>query len=274
MSRALAAASVVLTLAAGGLCAQEDTLGEFLAGHGCVVGPADVMADDGVPRKMHDDLTAYAETALDAGQAERQGDWVVLGPELCTIHPPEIDTAYEISSPVVARSISAIDAYAEFEEYGCFVASEEMQQDLMQQEGLTRDAAAVAYLEVLAEGVRSGRASFFSDDPLRTPVGFQVLTGDCADVPRIDDIRRSQALMLEHFDTLVRDNASRVTCEANGAPVTVEVGQTLTVLTNGEAVNAWTMMDMLMLAIGAGWVEGISATERGTPRPPICSYGE
>ncbi|WP_306110815.1 MULTISPECIES: hypothetical protein [Roseovarius] len=274
MSSALAAASVVLTLAAGGLRAQEDTLGEVLADHGCVVGPSEVTADDGLPRELRDELIAYAETALDAGQAKRQGEWIVLGPELCTIRPPEIDSAYDITAPVVARSISAVDAYAEFEEYGCFVASEEMQQDLMEQDGLTRDAAAVVYLEVLAEGVRSGQVSFFSDDPLRTPMGFQVLTGECADVPRIDDIRRSQALMLEHFDTLVRDNASRVTCEANGAPITVEVGQTLTDLTNGEAVNAWTMMDMLMLAIGAGWVEGISATERGTPRPPICSYDE
>lgn len=264
----------MLALAAGGLRAQEDTLGEVLAEHGCVVGPAEVMADEGVAPDLRDELMAYAETALDAGQAERQGDWIVLGPELCTIRPPQIDRAYDITSPIVAQSISAVDAYAEFEEYGCFVSGEEMQQDLMRQDGLTRDAAAVAYLEVLAEGVRSGRVSFFSDDPLRTPMGFQVLTGECADVPWIDDIRRSQALMLKHFDTLVRDNASRVTCEANSAPVTVEVGQALTDLTNGEAPNAWTMMDMMVLAIGAGWVEGISANERGTPRPPICSYDE
>jgi hypothetical protein len=61
--------------------------------------------------------------------------------------------------------------------------------------------------------------------------------------------------------------------EADGAPVTVEVARALADVTNGAAVNAWTMMDRLVLAIGAGWVEGLNATERGTPRPPICSYG-
>lgn len=274
MSRARAAAGIVTMLAAGGAQADDASVRAYLSENGCVVGPQARMAQDMPTPEFHATLTTYAEAALARGEAERHGDWIVLGPELCTIQPPKIDTRYDIASPVVQRGIGAVDAHAEFEEYGCFIVGEDMQQALMQQDGLTRDAAAVAYYRILAEGVRSGRVSFFSDDPLRTPVGFQVLTGACAAVPRIDAIRRSQALMLEHFDTLVRDNASRVTCEAIVAPVTVEVGQTLADITNGEAVNAWTMMDMMMLAIGTGWVEGINATERGTPRPPICSHVE
>lgn len=274
MSRRLSLGALALSLTAGAALGQDVSVEESIAAYGCVVGPRQNIGPEPPSPELHSTLQSYANAALDAGQAERQGDWIVLGPDICTILPPEIESTHDITSPVVARSISAIDAYAEFEEYGCFVSSEEMQQDLMQQDGLTRDAAAVAYFGVLAEGVRSGRASFFSDDPLRTPMGFQVLTGDCADVPDIEKIRRSQALMLEHFDTLVRDNAGRVACEVNRAPVTVEVAQTLAEITDGEAVNAWTMMDMMLLAIGAGWVDGVSATERGTPRPPICSHGE
>ncbi|MGK7754775.1 MULTISPECIES: hypothetical protein [unclassified Roseovarius] len=276
-TRALArgiATGVVVTLAASGLRAQEDAPGELLANHGCVVGPKDVMAADGVPQNRLDELSAYAEAALDAGEAERQGDWIVLEAEICTILPPEIESSYDIESSLVQRHVSAVDANAEVGEHGCFIASEGIQNDLVALEGLSPDAAAVAYLEMIAQGVRSGRVTFFSDDPLRTPSGFQALTGACAEVPQIEAIRRSQTLMLEHFDTIVRENAKRVTCAANANPVTIEVAQVLSDATDGESVNQWTMMEVLLLSIGAGWIEGVTATQRGTPRPPICSHVE
>lgn len=274
MYRARVAAGIVLMLVACGARADDDAAQTYLSENGCVVGPQERMSPE--TSGYYPRLREMAQTALAEGQAEQQRDWIVLGPEACTILPPVINSAYDITSPVVQRGIGAIDAHAEYDVYGCFISGEDMQRELMSQENLTADAAVVAYIGVLADGVRSGQVSFFSDDPLRTPIGFQVLTGVCADVPDIAEIRRSQVLMLEHFDTLVRDNATRVACDAEGntISVTTDVAQTLAEVTDGEAVNAWVMMDMLMLALGAGWVEGTSATERGTPRPPLCSYAE
>lgn len=269
-SRVLTAAGVMLMLASGVAYADDAAAQTYLAENGCVVGPQERMAPGA--SGIHPRLREIASAALAEGRAERQGDWIVLGPEACTMRPPVIETAFDATSPAVQRSISDIDAHAEIEQQGCFIDSETLQTELMAQDGLSAAEAAVAYYAVLADGVINQQMSFFSDDILRTPAGFQLLTGACAGVPQIEDIRRSQALMLEHFDALVRDNARRVRCEENASPVSVEVAQTLSDLTDGASVNQWTMMDLMLIALGAGWVEGISDTERGTPRPPICSH--
>ena len=274
MSRRLLLAALTLLLGSGGALGQDVSVEERLAAYGCVVGPRHSMGVEPPSSELHAKLQSYANAALDRGQAERQGDWIVLGPDHCTIIPPVIETTYDIESPLVQRHVSDIDAYAEFGEHGCFIASEGIEKDLVALEGLTPAEATLAYLRMIAQGVESGRVTFFSDDPLRTPSGFQVLTGACAEVPQIDAMRRSQELMLEHFDMVVRENAKRVACAPNVNSVTMEIAQVLSDATGGASENEWTIMDFLLLSIGAGWVEGVTATQRGTPRPPICSYAE
>jgi hypothetical protein len=38
----------------------------------------------------------------------------------------------------------------------------------------------------------------------------------------------------------------------------------------GKAPNAWIGFEITVIAMGAGWYEGMSPTRKGRPRPPLC----
>jgi hypothetical protein len=41
--------------------------------------------------------------------------------------------------------------------------------------------------------------------------------------------------------------------------------------TNPE-VNAWLWFEFDLISMAAGWRDGMTGTEKGKPRPPLCHY--
>lgn len=78
---------------------------------------------------------------------------------------------------------SAVDAYAEFGDLGCFLDGSELMERLQKTRGWDVHRAHLEYIRLIADNLRTGDLAFYKNDPLSTPVGFQVLTGACADVP-------------------------------------------------------------------------------------------
>jgi hypothetical protein len=125
---------------------------------------------------------------------------------------------------------------------------------------------------MLGTAVAEGHFAFYSDSPLRTPAGFQLTTGECADDPQMPQIRESHAFLLEHFDTLIRANSAHIACTYGADPLTFELGSIAETLAEGGRPNPWLGLELMVIAMGAGWYEGMSMTEKGTPRPPLCHY--
>jgi hypothetical protein len=261
--------AVVLLWAAVAMPGQAETtseLSDLFGGQGCTIRVSSDETD-----AVAADLRDKALAALAQGQAERQGDRIVFGPETCTIRPPKITSAFALDHHLVQFAVGEKVSNPEWEEFGCFFGLDDF---LKRTPPFARDAATRAYYALIGKGVLEGTVAFYSDDVLRTPIGFQLLTGDCADVPQIDAIRRNHALFIEHFDALVRANAALLRCEAGSSPASPEIVQTLAGLTEGASDNAWMFVEMMLVALGAGWVEGAGHKTKGVPRPPICTFGE
>lgn len=121
-------------------------------------------------------------------------------------------------------------------------------------------------------GLLSGELRFYSDDPLRTPPGFQVLSGDCAEVTGTDAVAENHSLLSDLFVPFLQvagKSAKAADC-AEGDVFDTESWEMIAQLSAGRNTNAHLAFEMQLIAIGAGWYDGMSSTERGTPRPPLC----
>lgn len=256
--------------------AQADTssrLLDVLAGLGCAVGPEARMVQTLPASTPYAALRAFADQALDNGTAVQQGDWTVLNARTCTIRIPDLTSPVALDDPEAQAALSAVDAYPE--DAGCFFETDRFATALMDTRGFTEDEAARAYIDMFGVAIAEGKATFYSGDPLRTPPGFQSLVGDCAEVPNIDLIRYNQSLLRQHFDTVVRTNAAKVRCGPSGPVVDFTAyRESLAAVSDGRPGNAFGGLELHVIAMAAGWVEGHGATDRGRPRPPICSHGD
>lgn len=265
---------VLISIAAACLsmtgAAANEALADFVAAQGCAIGPATraLAGNAGFAEEAIDALAAQADG--EAGTV-RTGDWIVLPPSLCSIRPPEVRSEIGLGDPELKALTSRIDAYAESGERGCFIDGPALMERVQETRGWDADKANQEYLRFLAENLRSGDLAFYKNDPLSTPVGFQVLTGDCADVPEIDAIQRSQALRDREFDDLIRADAANVVCGQDEAP-SYHFMNLVQERTGSENTNAWMHFEVRMMAMGGGWYVGNSATQKGTPRPPLCRF--
>lgn len=85
-------------------------------------------------------------------------------------------------------------------------------------------------------------------------------------------IKQSQELLHRYFDPLIRANAEHVVCEDGALLLSPEFLGIARSLTNGKNRNAWLGFEIQVIAMGAGWYEGLGWNRRGTPRPPLCHY--
>ncbi|KQN77601.1 hypothetical protein [Devosia sp. Leaf64] len=270
MKRALFALCCLFAQIPGASAALAEDLDDFLVGQGCAIGPetTDLAVAAGFSA---DALSAVVTEAEDDPETFRTGDWIVLPPTLCVIAPPAVKSQIRIDDPEVVAVTSGIDDYAKFGERGCFLDGPGLPSTVQQTRGWDAETTNTEYMRFLAENLRAGTIAFFKDDPLSTPVGIQVLTGECADVPNISEIRANQALRDRYFDDLIRENATKVGCEEDGGPG-IAFMELAAERTKGKNTNAWLFAEVRFIAMGAGWYAGMSATERGTPRPPLCNY--
>ncbi|MFK7937931.1 MAG: hypothetical protein AB8B82_01020 [Roseovarius sp.] len=233
---------------------------DTLAGQGCVIGPetAEILTATGLDTTVLDALKAQGTPA---------GEWAVLPPEICTIRLPVVGS--EIGLTTVQPFISPADAYADLEEPGCFLDAQSLRQELMAN-GASEDAAFQAYLSFVAKGLVQGDWVFYSDSPLKTPVGFQYLGGACGEVPGVAARRANHAVLVETFDAYIRQSAQLIPCEEGEFLMHPAWSDIIQPLSAGRNTNAWIAFEMTIITMAAGWYKGASATAKGTPRPPIC----
>ncbi|WP_407352504.1 hypothetical protein [Luteimonas sp. R10] len=253
------------------VAAQPASLLDFFAGQGCAIGPTtrNAALAVGYEPKAIDALT---ETARRNPNTVMTGGWLVLPSDVCEIRIPAVANELKLTDPEVRKSISAPDTYAADGDPGCFLDRERLFQELRRTRSWDDDKFNLEYIRLIGGSIASGDMTFYTDNPLRTPVGFQLITGECADVPKISEINRSHAFLIELFDPLVRANAAHIVCESGASLITPEFPGIAQTLSGIEVPNAWLAMEIQMIAMGAGWYEGMSMTNKGTPRPPLCHY--
>lgn len=239
---------------------------DFFAGQGCAIGPATRAAarQAGLEAAAID---ALAEAAAGNPGTIRTGDWLVLPPDMCRMRPPDIESEIALTDPEVAASITPIDEYESLGGWGCFLDMDRLLERLPAERGWSKERAYAAYRQLVAGGLARGELAFFSTDPLVTPWGIQVVTGDCgADLPDIDLIRADHDHLVANFDAIIRASAVGTEC-TYGA-----IGTFFPFEEDKAPPNVWTGFQAMLITLGAGWQEGISLTEKGVPRPPLCQY--
>lgn len=228
---------------------------QSLGAQGCVIEP-------GVERPVK------ARVATAVGHAEEQGDWLLIGPALCTITPPDITATLRADDPDVAPYISAVDAYDGAP--GCFLNSFEMQAAVQATRGWSAERAFREYLAMFGAGVFSGEWRFFSASPLGTPVGPQFIGGACGNVPYADDLAESHRDLLAGFDGFIRARARFVPCEEGSATDDAAWVSYYEDLGQGPIVNAWHGFEVPLALLASDWVDGVGLNTKGKPRPPFC----
>ncbi len=127
-------------------------------------------------------------------------------------------------------------------------------------------------MRFVAAKIIAGEMTFYSPDPLRTLKGFQSLVGDFANVPDIKAMRKNNAALLQHFGALVRSENAQIVCNWTYFPDFIRVTDPLKELSGGAASNAWVRLELMMIVLGAGWVEGAGPRSKRLPCPPLCHY--
>jgi hypothetical protein len=263
-------------LVAGPAVADETALLDFIGGHGCTIGKESRAAAVAAGFEAGQ-IDRLISGAFVDGTAHQQRAYVVLGEEICTIRLPDIQSDYTVASPEVVAITSAIDAFAADGQPGCYLVIPSETFDMIA--GGEVGAGFHDFIVFVGAGIISGDLRFFSLDPLATPVGFQVTTGACAVVPNIDDIRESHPYVANGFGRYIRLLGADTLCDGgaqgNSAPrfaAQVQLEEPHVEPDSARDINAWLFFEYELIAMAAGWHEGMTGTEKGTPRPPLCHY--
>ncbi|MFV0472718.1 MAG: hypothetical protein ACK5MQ_00510 [Pikeienuella sp.] len=259
-------------LAAGPALAADRDVADFLGPRGCVIGPGTLAAAEaeGIDAAA---LEAFAARAEATPGSYRTGDWLVVASGLCRISFPPIESELKLDDPEVRAGFSAVDAYAEYGDHGCFLDADELVARLRESRGWNEERAFTAYLQLLGAGLRSGALSFHSDDILRTPPGFVLTTGACGEAPGMDVIREDHALLMRHLDAFIRDTAPDVVCEEGVGLMNYQKPEFfMTRITDGRYRNAWGWLEVDLMAMAAGWYDGARYHKNDSPRPPLCHF--
>ena len=247
---------------------------DFFARKGCAIGPSTRAAarQAGLDQAAID---ALADKWRDDPETVATGDWLVLPPQACTMTLPVVESALKLTDPDVQAAFSAADAYAGEDSPGCFLDGDKLRETTAVTRGWTADQAMIEYLRLVAQSMASGDLTFYTDSPLLTPYGIHLTTGSCGEVlPYREDARRGHEYLVENFDMIVRRNLQKVTCEYGGSWPAHDEAERLHNELQGISQHACLGFEAYLIVLGAGWYEGASLTEKGTPRPPLCHYPE
>jgi hypothetical protein len=274
------AAVSILCLALAGVAhpaTANPLLVDVLGGHGCVIGPASRAAAIAAGFDQ-EEIDEFAEAVLRLNGELDRGDYIVLKQWQCEIRlPDEISSRYTVRSPEIVAITSAIDAFADDGWPGCFLHDPATAFDKLNGGG--RGSGFQEFFSFVASAIIAGDLRYYSDSSTRAPPSFQVVTGECAKVPDIEAIRQSHAAVRDGFGTYIRSLGAATPCEGE-ALFNIETYLSAYVQGVDPAItaedqpryNAGIWMEYMMITLAAGWRDGMSATEIGTLRPPLCSY--
>jgi hypothetical protein len=244
---------------------------QFMGRQGCTFGPQSIAAAEQAGFARADIDAAMTEHLADEAGVQ-QGDYVVVSEAVCNIRLPDIQTDLPLSHPDVLALTSAIDAYAEDGSPGCFLADAGL---WFESSGRPFDD----YTRFLAAHIIAGDVRFYSTSPLLTPFSFQVISGACGKLAEIPAMRANHAKLVAGFEAFVRHQGALNDCVeqdvlAMDQAFAIELQGGDRTKSDAEVanINAWLSTEYLMIALGAGWVEGATWTEEGQMRPPMCHY--
>lgn len=269
----------VLILGVASPAFADEALLEFMGGQGCTFGPDSIAAaqEAGFAAGQVNDL--MTGTLADAS-ATQQGDWVVLDASVCTIRLPEIESRWTVDDPEVRALIPYTrDEYTIGDDTivseGCFTG--DIYNTFFLSTFDDADLAMDAYLRFQGAGIIAGDVGFYSTSPLTSPAGFQVTNGDCARAPVVEAINRSHPIIATGFGEYVRRVGAEAECDGYGATnasIAVDIQSVDIDADNADEnpVNAWLFFEWDVITMAAGWHDGLSASSRGEPRPPLCHY--
>jgi hypothetical protein len=273
--------SALLVCAANLAFAQNPPadLVDFMGGHGCTFGE-DSRAAAQTAGFTQAQIDGLIDQSLADQTAKREGDYVVLGEAICDIRVPNIDSTFTVSSPEILAMTSDIDAFATDGFPGCFLLNPSEAFDVLRDQG--RGSGFFEYVNFVGAGIVDGKISFYGNSRLAVPPGFQIVDGDCADVPQIEAIRRRRGTLQVVFGPLIRAMGKENICGPDAWPaatpeqmdwlIEFQGGNPSNMEMPGNEANAWMWMEIYMLTVAAGWHEGMTGTDKGTPRPPLCHY--
>lgn len=275
-------AAFVFCLLVATPAAANPELSEFMGAHGCTLG-ADSRAAAEAAGFGTEAVEALVAESLADGRAAQEGNYVVLDETICTIRLPVIESAYSVSSPEIIAITSAVDAFAGDDAAGCFLDDPVALFDTLK--GGPAGAGFSDFISFVGAGLIEGDLRFYSPSILKSPFGFQSLAGPCANVPEREDIDRSHAALVTGFGAYVRALGAETPCDGDKAaslPFDQSVMARFTATVQGvdpedqdpnrPNINAWLWFEYDLIAMAAGWHEGMSGVEKGTPRPPLCHY--
>lgn len=161
---------------------------------GVAIGPSTEAAalEAGFSQTAVDDLKAAPEAIV-------SGSWVFLPDPICQIELPQVVSAISMDDPEVLAATSDPDAYAQYGDPGCFLDSGKLRNLLSVWRERDQEQVFQEYMGFVAAGLLNGELRFYLDDPLRTPSGFQVLLGDCAEVTGTDAMTENHSFLTDLF---------------------------------------------------------------------------
>jgi hypothetical protein len=252
--------------------ADTDAVKRILELNGCVIGPSTLGL--AVAQKIDQQaFEAYVNVVASQPGTVKTGAWLVLSPDICTIKPPVIVSEIKITDPEVIESFSNIYEFAKDGDIGCFLDPEKLTNRLVVSRLWSFDKVQEEYVRFLGASIIAGDFSFFSPDPLRTPPGFILMRGACADTRKMPEIKRNHGLLMKHFGEMIRADvaAGEAICEMGDGP-SYKMQEIIDKVTDNQSSNAWMFFEVKLIALAAGWYDGTSSTSQGTPRPPMCRY--
>lgn len=253
-------------LSASAAQADDVALMDFIAGQGCALGPATYRAAIDAGFEV-DDYNALFDLADPTGSVL----WRILPADICTIRLPDVTSEIKLNDPEVLGLWSGNVSDPEFKEYGCYATQYSLFEEVQKTRGWSADKANLEHVRFLAQHIMSGDIRYYSDNALVTPPSYQLMRGTCGDIPTAGAILESHTILVTYFDAFVRDVAQEIPC-VNDARFPFASPARFTTLSDGRSKNVNLDFEANIIAMGAGWYEGLSMTNRGTPRPPWCTY--
>lgn len=249
---------------------QTEPLADFLGPRGCAIGP---------PMRAVIKKAGYGTDAIDAlivraasdPQTVRTGEWIVLPPSLCRIQPPDVRSEIHFDDPDLKVITSRMDTYAKDGLRGCFLFGPTIMDVVQKTRGWNKAKAYLEWSRFAAENLRAGKLAFYGTDPAKPPPAFLVLTGDCANIPQIDAIRRSQAIRDREFDFFIRANASDVICGQDRS-VSPRANDIIQMRAGDENTNRWMAIEIAALGTAVGQFSNAGASKDGKLQPPFCHF--
>lgn len=265
------------------------SLVDFMGGHGCTFTPARDVATRDAGFDPYE-VNRLIETSLANGTARDEGGYIVLGREICTIRLPDIQSDFAATDPFIRRATTDFDHFHELYKddalydgedlFGCFLQNPLGAFDV--RAGGEPGAGFDDYIAYMAAGIIAGDVRFYSPSPLQTPFSSQIMAGPgCDTVPNAAFVAASHPYLLSGFGEFVRQIGEGTSCNdgreyINPMLIAVEIqGADLTPdAPEDPNINAWLGAEWDIITRAAGWHEGMTGSQRGEPRPPLCHYSD